>query len=99
MPIFVAALLGGLVSAAGSMVGRILIAAGVSLVTFTGINVLLSQVLADVVSHANSLGPTFVGIFGVLKLGTCINILVSAVTARMTLNGLTSGTVSRWVTR
>ena len=99
MPIFVAALIGGLVSAAGSIVGRVLIAMGIGLVTYTGINITLSQFMTDFINHASAAGPTIVGVMGTLKVGTDANILASSLAARLTLNGLTGGTVKRWIAK
>lgn len=97
MPIFLAALIGGLVSAAGSMVGRVLIALGVSYVSYTGLNVLFSGIQSAVASNLSALPPGVIGLMGLLKVGTSINIIFSAITVRMTLGGLTGGAIKKAV--
>lgn len=97
MPVFIAALLGGLVSAAGSFVGRVLIALGVGFVSYTGVDLALDQFRTAFLTGSTALPPQVIGMLGLLKIGTCFNILSSSVTARLVLNGLTSGTIKRMV--
>lgn len=97
MPVFIAALIGGLVSAAGSFVGRALIALGVGVVAYSGINTAMDAALAIVVANGNALPTGIVGMLGVLKIGTGLNIIMSALVIRWTLQGLTSGVVKRFV--
>jgi hypothetical protein len=97
MPIFIAALIGGLVQAAGSLVGRVLIAMGVGFVTYQGINTAMSYILSHVFSNLDALSPTIVGMLGTLNVGKAINVIFSAISARLVLNGLGSGTVKRMV--
>lgn len=95
MPVFIAALIGGLVSAAGSFVGRVLIALGIGFVTFTGVDIALEALKAQ--AFAGLAALPVAGILGTLKIGTGLNIVFSAITARLVLNGLTSGTIKRMV--
>lgn len=97
MPIFIAALLGGLVQAAGSMVGRVLISLGVSFVSYAGISTLLSAVQSAMFSNLSALPAGIVGVLGLLKIGTITSIIFSAFTVRMTLSGLTSGAMKKMV--
>jgi len=97
MPVFLAALIGGLVAAAGSFVGRVLIALGVGFVTYQGIDVALGQFKDLFVASAGNLSGDIAGMLGVLKIGTGVNIIMSALTARLILNGMTSGTIKRMV--
>lgn len=97
MPIFIAALIGGLVSAVGSFVGRVLVALGVGFVAYQGIDTALDAYKNLFISGANGMSSELVGMLGVLKIGTGVNILLSACIARLTINGLTSGTIKRMV--
>ncbi len=97
MPIFLAALLGGLISATGSIVGRVLISLGIGFVAYSGISVAMSSMQAQVWSGIAGLPPEVVGLLGVMKVGTALNIIFSAWAARMVLRGLTSGVMRRMV--
>lgn len=97
MPVFVAALIGGLVSAAGSFVGRVLIALGVGFVSYQGIDVALAFIKTQALQAITSLPIEIVQIISTLQVGTAINILASAYAARLVLGGLTSGTVKKMV--
>lgn len=97
MPIFVAALIGALVSAAGSLVGRVLLALGVGYVTYTGVSAGLDLFKGWFVEALGSAGPVASGLAGTLKLDVAFGILMAGVTARLVLNGLTSGVMRKMV--
>jgi hypothetical protein len=97
MPIFLASLLGGLVAAAGSFVGRALISLFVGFVSYEGIDLLLGTFSSAFSSHAAALSPMILGVLGTLKIGTCFNIITSAIVIRLTIGGLTSGAVKKAV--
>lgn len=98
MPWFLASLLGGLISIVGTLVGRVLVSLGLTLVTYTGVDTSISWAKAFVVTKIEALPANAVAIAGVMQVGTCISILTSALAARLVMQGLTSGTVKRWVT-
>jgi hypothetical protein len=91
MPIFIAALLGGLVSAAGSIVGRVLIALGIGYVTYTGVNAGLGGIWSFVQTSFGSAPATVMGVLTLLKVDVDISILSSAIAAKLVLGGLSSG--------
>lgn len=97
MPVFIAALLGGLVSAAGSLVGRVLIALGVGFVSYQGLDVALTFVKTQTLAAISSMPVEVFQIASTLQLGTAINIMASAYVAKMTIAGLTSGAVKKMV--
>ena len=99
MPLLVAALIGGLIQAAGSLIGRLIIGAGVGFIAYTGINATLDYVKGLIVTNLQGLPADVVGIVSVLQIDTAVSILSSAVVARFVLKGMTSGTVKRWVIR
>lgn len=94
MPIFLASLLGGLVNVAGSVAGRVLVAMGLSLVTYQGVDTVLSKLKADAISALLGLPPDLVSLLSYMKVGVCISIIASAVAVRMGLSGL-GGVVKR----
>ncbi|MCC6609254.1 MAG: DUF2523 domain-containing protein [Burkholderiales bacterium] len=97
MPLFLAALLGGLVQAASSIVGRVLIALGIGYVSYTGINALLGWIKSQVVSQLAGAPGTVVAIMGLLKIDVAVSIIFSALAARLVLQGLTSDKVTKMV--
>jgi len=48
-------------------------------------------------SNMSATGATVLGIMATLQVDTAINIIFSALTARLVLNGLTSGAITRMV--
>jgi Protein of unknown function (DUF2523) len=100
MPVFIAAFLGGLYAALGTLIGRVLISLGIGYVTFQGVDVgltvLRDQALARL-GDVSSLGATAAQLAGVLQIGTCVNMLFSAWSARLVVSGLTNGTITKMV--
>lgn len=97
MPLFLAALVGALVSAAGSFIGRALIALSVGYVSYTGINALLTWVKTQVISYLTGAPGTVLAIMGLLKIDVALSIIFSAFAARLVLQGLTSDKMTKMV--
>lgn len=97
--ILAASLIGGLAQAATSLVGRVLIALGIGYVTYAGLDVLLDFIKTRIFQELLSVDPTIIGIMAVLNVDRAINVILSAITARLLLNGLTSGSITRMVTK
>lgn len=97
MPLFIAALIGGLVQAAGTLVGRVLISLGIGYVAFSGIDTSLAWVKDSIVASVSGAGAQALAAASALKLGKCISILISALVARLTINGLTGGVLKKMV--
>lgn len=96
MPLFVGLIWGGLVSVLSSLVGRILIALAITYVSYQGIDVLIQSVKSSALANMGSMG-VLSGVVGMLKLGECLNVVISAVVAKYTIGGLTSGAVTKMV--
>lgn len=94
MPVFIASVLGGLLNVAGSLVGRVLIALGLTVVSYTGVDTVLGKLKADAIGALMGLPPDLVAMLGYMKVGVCISIIASAVAVRMGLSGL-GGVVKR----
>ena len=99
MPVFLAALLGGLIQAAGSIVGRVLISLSIVYVTYTGVSALLGWIKGQVVAYLVGAPGTIVAIMGLLKVDVAVSIVFSALTARLVLQGLTSGKLTKMVVK
>lgn len=88
MPAFVAAFLGGLLAIAGSMVGQVLIGLGIALVTYTGLSTTFDWLTAQAVSSLSGLPAAVVGMMALMKVGSCISMVASAIAVRVSLQGL-----------
>jgi energy-converting hydrogenase Eha subunit H len=99
MPLLIQALLGGLVQAAGTLVGKVLLSLGIGYVSYTGINLFFDSAKQQLFSAIASQAPVVLQLAGVLQIGTCVNILISAALAKLTLMGLTNGAITRMVTK
>lgn len=99
MPLFVGALIGALVQAAGTLVGKVLLSLGIGYVVFTGLDTSLTWVRGTFFSTLTGLPAITLGVAGLLKIGTAANIIISALSARLVLNGLTGGALKRMMVR
>jgi len=97
MPLFISALLGGLIQASATLVGRVLIALGIGFVTYTGLASLIQATQSSITSSINGVDPAVLQLLGVLEVDTAITMIFSAYAARMVLLGLTSGSLKRMV--
>lgn len=96
MPIFVAAIGGMLINLVGSLVGRVLLALGMCVITYTGINAALEELKTQAIQQFTTLPPEVFSMLATMKVGVAISIVTSAMAARMLLDGLTSDTFKRW---
>lgn len=97
MPALVAVIMGALIQIVGSLVGRVLVALGMSVVTYTGMSVTLTWLKSQAVTAALGLPPDVIGMLSVMKVGTSISIIFSAMLARLVVTGLQGDTVKKWV--
>jgi len=98
MPLFIAALLGGLLNIAGTLAGRVLVGLGISAITYTGLSTTLTWLQTESITALSGLPSTILGMIALMKVGQCISMIFSAVAVRMVLDGLTAGgSVTRWV--
>ncbi len=97
MPAFVAWIGAVLVDAAGSWVVQALIALGIGIVTYEGVDTSMNWLKTQALNAAFSLGPQVVGVLSVLKVGQCINIVLSAIAVRFSIKGLASGKFKSFV--
>jgi hypothetical protein len=97
MPLLVAALIGGLIQAAFSMVGRVLIALGFSIITWTALDTSLEWVKAQIAASMSGLPAQALDVLGACRLGSAVAVVLSAIAARMLFDGMTGGAVKRMV--
>src|SRR5688572_20560336 len=98
-PLVISSIIGALVSAVGTLVGRVLVSLGIGYVTYTGVDASMTWAKTQFLNGVAGLPPEAVQIMGLLKVGICVSMLLSALTARMVLAGLTSGTIKKMVVR
>lgn len=99
MPLFIAALLGGLVNIAGTIAGRVLISLGFAAVTYTGLSTSLGWLKTQAVSALIGLPLQSVQLLAYMKVGESISIIFSALLVRQLLNGLAGDGIKRLVQR
>lgn len=97
MPVFVAAIGGMLINIVGTLAGRVLVALGIGVVTYTGMTTTLDWLKSGALSALNGLPSEVVGLLGFMKVGVCISIITSAIAARAIINGVSGDTFKRWV--
>lgn len=97
MPVFIAAIGGMLINIVGTLAGRVLVALGISVVTYTGLSATLDSLKNQAIANFAGLPPEVLGMLSMMRVGQCISIVSSAVAARLLLNGLTGDTFKRWV--
>lgn len=99
MPAIVALLMRGLLWASGSIAGQVLVALGIGVVSYTGVDLSLSWAKSQAIAALQGMGAEYVALLSYMKVGVCINIITSAMVMRAGLNGLTGGTFKRFVKR
>lgn len=88
-------LAGILVSVAGPILSRVLIGLGIGFVSYTGVDLIQTQVYDLFMSNAGALPASASQWLGILKVGTCLNILLSAMAIRAALAGVNSGAIKK----
>jgi len=93
MPAAFYALGGLLIQIAGTLVGQVLLSLGIGFATFTGVSASLTWARDLFVSSfsSSSLPVGFLQLMGLLQVGSCVSMLLAALTVRLTLQGLTAG--------
>lgn len=97
MPLWLAALLGGLVEIAGTLVGKVLLSLGFGYVTYSGVDTGLTWAKTFALAKIGAAGGQVVAFAGVLQVGTCISMVAAAISARLLISGLTGGSFKRLV--
>ncbi|MDP1872529.1 MAG: DUF2523 family protein [Gallionella sp.] len=92
--------IGWLVGAIGltlaNWVGRVLVALGISYITFSGVDLLFSSLKTEIWSLLGGAGQLS-GVIGLSRIGESVNIVFSALIAKMSLSGMTGGKLTKQV--
>jgi len=91
------ALLGLLIQVAGTLVGKVLISLGIGYASYKGIDVFVGAAKQQFLESLSWLSPETMNMVGMLQVGTCVNMLCSALLARMALKGMTGGALKSMV--
>jgi hypothetical protein len=96
MPAFlIPAIVGALISVCATLVGRIIMALGMGVISYIGINAALDVFRGYFNNAMGSAGATLAGMAGVLQLDVCFSIFIAAGLAKLAIAGATSGTMKR----
>lgn len=76
------------VTAAVPVVKMVLKALGIGVVSYVGINLVLSQATDVILQNFLSLPASIQQIMGILKVDVAVNIILSAITTKVTLRGI-----------
>ncbi|GAQ30850.1 MULTISPECIES: DUF2523 family protein [Ralstonia] len=97
------AIVGALASACVSLVGRVLVALGLGFATYKGMDAawkgiwtIFQGYMAQVAGGAF---PQIVGIIALLKVPTCLNMMIATMAARAVVAGVTAGNLRRIVAK
>lgn len=81
---------------AGPLVIKALVTLGIGIVTFVGVDALVSAALNEIVSRFSGLPAAVAQIAGLLGVDVAITIILSAYSIRLVLAGLTSVGIRRF---
>jgi Protein of unknown function (DUF2523) len=96
MQIFIGALIGALIQVLGTLVGKILVSLGIGYAVYSGVDVSISYARDIFITRISTQGANVVAVASSLKVGVCVSIITSAITTRLTINGLTGGALKRF---
>lgn len=88
---FVPALIGGLVQAAGSMAGKVLISLGVGYATYQGIDASFDWIKVKIATSFMGMPAQAMAVLSAARVGSAVSIVLSAIAARMVLVGMVEG--------
>lgn len=99
IPVIAASSIGGiLLTITTSLVGRVLLALGLGLVTYNALDPLLEQFQANYFNQLVGLPADILGFVGLLKLGDAVQIIFAALATRLFMAGV-NGAIKRWVVK
>lgn len=89
---------GFIASIAGPVAVRVLLALGVGIATFTGLDVAVGVLKETIQGDLAGLPAVVIQFAGILRIDVAVNLIFGAITGRLALQGL-SGAVSKFVLR
>lgn len=97
MPVIIAMLIGALAEVAGSLVGRILLALGLQMTVYAGLDVIFDEITSYALSNLTGFSGVTAQIISLFRVDEVIAVLSGAITASMTVQGIKSGTLTKLV--
>lgn len=82
---------------AGDLVTRFLVGAGVAVVTYVGVDTTITWMKNNSVIAFQGLPQEVVGMLALMKVGTCISMVFSAMAMRMAVTGMAAGASKSFV--
>jgi hypothetical protein len=92
----VAALMGGLVAAMASLLGRVLIALGIGFVTYKGIDLAINSLKSQLVTSLSGMPADMVGLMGYLWVDKALTVIFSGFVVALSMQ-LAGGSVKKAV--
>lgn len=92
----VAALIGGFGQSIIHGIVKLLIALGFGFITYQGVDALIGYVLQHAYANFSAVSPEMLGMLGLLKIDKALNVLSSAYVARLAIQGVTSGLMTKF---
>ena len=99
MQFLVASLIGALGRAAASLVGRVLLALGISFVTFTGLDVGITWLLNQIKANMAALPAEVLSFLAWLWVDKAISLIFSAYTAALSIKTIGGTSITKMVTK
>lgn len=99
MAILVQAIWGALALILPSLIGRILLALGISFVSYTGFNVAVGYMYTNIQTYMNGIPSDILNLLAYLWVDKAIGALFSAYSAALAIKTASSGIVKRMVTK
>lgn len=96
LAVFLPALLGGLATILGSLIGRAILALGIGFVTYTGTSLALGTMKQSVISGFGGMPADMVNLMGYLWIDKALSVMFSAVTAAVAIRGI-GGAVKKMI--
>lgn len=74
---------------------KVLVALGIGMVSYVGVNFVMDQAKAQMMSNMSGIPQDIAMLMGLFKFDVAINIVLSAVTTRLSLSGVNKATGSK----
>lgn len=89
--IWLYSLLGGLIQAAGTIVGRVLISLGIGYATYSGLDTSLTWLRDQIAGSFSGFASQSLSVLSALNVGSGLSVLLSALAVRLLLEGMSAG--------
>lgn len=96
---FGAWLVGAFIAAAPTLVGQVLVSLGLAAVTYTGFDAAIGWLKSSSVTALMGLPSEVVGMLSLMRVGSCVSMIFSALVIRLALTGMAAGTFKKLVTK